>query len=213
MKKMHELGKLITSVQERNDWSDRDLQVRAEQLGLTALSKSNFSRWRNSPVNSIKGSNIRDMAAVLGLSEAAVAQAALQSMGIHLSSAGTSSIDTALDQDANLSARDKTLVRALLGAMNTTEKGQHDERDAEDHEQEPRTEARGQEPTQPTPITRAGVSPAHEAASAEGVEQDVPRPDEYALAASDELSEGRALRQQQDVDAEGNQSADDWDGA
>lgn len=207
MKKMHELGQLITSVQERNDWSDRDLHIRAEQLGLTALSKSNFSRWRNSPVNSIKGSNIRDMAAVLGLSEAAVAQAALQSMGIHLSSAGTSSIDTALDQDVNLSARDKSLVRALLGAMNATEKGQNDER-TEEEVTEPRTQG-----TYPPAMSRAGVSPAHVDASAEGEVPAVPRPkDEYALAASDEPSEGRALREQQDEAAEGSQE-DGWESA
>lgn len=201
---MNELGKLITSVQERNDWSDRDLQVRAKQLGLTALSKSYFSRWRNSPVNPIKSSNILDMAAVPRLSEAAVAQAALQSMGIHLNSAGTSSIDTALDRDVNLSARDKTFVRALLGAMDTAEKGQLDERTQEEVT-EPGTQG-----THRPAMSRAGVSPAHEAANAEGVKQDAPRPDEYALAASDEPPEGRALSEQQDEAAESSQDSDDW---
>ena len=101
----------------------------------------------------------------------------------------------------------------LLVALRQAQESVHDERDAEDHKQEPRTETRSQEPTQPTPITRAGMSPAREAASAEGVEQDVPRPDEYALAANDELSEGRALRQQQDKAAEGSQDSDDWGNA
>lgn len=125
---MHELGRLIASVQERNGWSDRDLQLRAEELELTALSKSNFSRWRNSPVNSIKGSNIRDMAAVLGVAEATVATAALESMGIRAGGDAGTSVDTALSLDPDLSARDKTLVRALLGAMSgAEERGGHGE--------------------------------------------------------------------------------------
>ena len=128
VKKMHELGRLIASVQERNGWSDRDLQLRAEQLELTALSKSNFSRWRNSPVNSIKGSNIRDMAAVLGVAEATVATAALESMGIRAGGDAGTSVDTALSLDPDLSSRDKTLVRALLGAMSgAEERGGHGE--------------------------------------------------------------------------------------
>lgn len=49
-------------------------------------------------------------------------------------------------------------------------------------------------------------------ASAEGVEQDTPRPDEYALAASDEASEVRALREQQDEAAESSQDSDDLEG-
>ena len=100
----------------------------------------------------------------------------------------------------------------LLVALRQAQESVHDERDAEDYEQEPRTEARGQEPTQPTPMSRAGVSPAHEDASAEGVERNVPMPDEYALAASDEASEGRALREQQDDAAEGSQDPSEWDG-
>lgn len=118
---MHELGRLIASIQERNDWSDRDLQLHAEQLGHSALSKPNFSRWRNSPVNSIKGSNIRDMAAVLGTSETMVAQAALESIGIQAHMPDDSSIDTALSLHPDLGARDKNLVRALLGAMSQSE--------------------------------------------------------------------------------------------
>lgn len=168
------------------------------------------------------------MAAVLGLSEAAVAQAALQSMGIHLSSAGTSSINTALDQDVNLSATDKTLVRALLGAMGTTEKGHHDERTQEEVTK-PRTQG-----THPPAMSRAGVSPAYdpdqhrlygtrgEATEAarrivqteqpeRAAEPMAPRPDEYALAASDEPSEGRARRSIQDNEAEASQDDGDWD--
>lgn len=205
VKKMHALGQLIMNVQRRNDWSDRDLQDRAERLKLTALSKSNFSRWRNSPVNSIKGSNIRDMAAVLGVSEGVVAKAALESMDIHVPTQESASIQSALSQDPSLSARDKRLIGVLLGAMSDTEEAAH-EHDAEDQEQEPRAEARGQEPAQPSPMTRAGVSPAPE----DDEDSVPPVPDEYALAAYDAPSEGRERRRVQDEAAEGSQETSEW---
>lgn len=72
-------------------------------------------------MNSIKGSNIRDMAAVLGVSEGAVAHAALESMGVDVGTDAGPSVDTALSLDPELSARDKKLVRALLGAMSAAE--------------------------------------------------------------------------------------------
>lgn len=113
----HELGALIARAQERNDWTDRDLQNRAEQLGITSLSRSNFSRWRTKPVVSIKGSTLRDLARVLSVSEETVTRAALQSMGLDLGYAAPVSSWTAVAQDPYLSARDKALLGALLGAM------------------------------------------------------------------------------------------------
>lgn len=75
-------------------------------------------------MNSIKCSNIRDMAAVLGVSEGAVAHAALESMGISASAPDGSSIYTALSLNLELSARDKKLVRVLLGAMSAVEESE-----------------------------------------------------------------------------------------
>lgn len=205
---MHELGRLIASIQERNDWSDRDLQLHAEQLGHSALSKPNFSRWSNSPVNSIKGSNIRDMAAVLGTSETMVAQAALESIGIQAHMPDDSSIDTALSLNPDLSARDKNLVRALPGAMS-----QSKERDGSGSA---------------APMNHAGGDPAGEqhdqdqtaptAASAVVDEQDDDElpVDFYALAADARRTPAMAARDA--IDAAGEESQvpvgdDEGDGA
>lgn len=207
---MHELGRLIASVQERNGWSDRDLQLRAEQLGLTALSKSNFSRWRNSPVNSIKGSNIRDMAAVLGVAEATVATAALESMGIRSGGDTGASVDTALSLDPDLSARDKMLVRALLGAMSAAE-----ERDGSGSAAPMKTaggDPAGEQQDQTTPTASAApvvgeqeVSSAGAAGGQDGVDGgELTAEFFYGLAADDRRTEGMAFRDA--IDAAGEES-------
>lgn len=196
VKKNHELGALIASIQERNGWSDRDLQQRAEALGLTALSKSNFSRWRTSPVNSIKGSNIRDMAAVLGIPEAVVARAALESMGVTMQSAGDDSLDHAIALDVELSARDKHVVRAVIDVLRSTE-----EMTGHGHA---------------APIAHAGESPAideddlarrrRERQATEDPEQEaIPLPDEALMAGYDEPQESILARERQDADAESSQ--------
>lgn len=203
---MHELGRLIASVQERNGWSDRDLQLRAEQLELTALSKSNFSRWRNSPVNSIKGSNIRDMAAVLGVAETTVATAALESMGIRAGGDAGTSVDTALSLDPDLSARDKKLIRALLGAMSAAE-----ERDGSGSAAPMNTaggDPAGNQQDQKTPTASA----VGDEVPAEGGEQ--PSAEFfYGLAADDRRTEGMARRDSIDAAGEESQVPDDDDEA
>lgn len=192
------LGTLIQERKNINGWSFRDLENRSPKGA--GLNKSRWGELLRDEVKTFSGEQLRRIAEALSLPAHIVGRAALASMGLPEGGATARTIEDVVRTDYNLSEHDRRILLAVLTAMRT-ENG-HDERDAEDHEQEPRTEARGQEPTQPTPITRAGVSPAHEAASAEGVGQDVPRPDEYALAANDELSEGRALREQQDNAAE-----------
>lgn len=59
-------------------------------------------------------------------------------------------------------------------------------------------------------LAQIGPRPAPQAANAEGVEPVVPQPDEYAVSVSDEPSEGRALREQQDEAAKGSQDSNDW---
>lgn len=78
--------------------------------------------------------------------------------------------------------------------------GQHDEC-TEEEVTEPRTQG-----TYPPAMSRAGVSPA-------AADTEPPRPDEYALAASDEPSEGRERRYIQDTEAEASQDDGEWDPA
>nr|WP_312964391.1 hypothetical protein [Kocuria rhizophila] len=106
--------------------------------------------------------------------------------------------------------REQKLVVALRDA---TERLSH-EHDAEDHEQEPRTEADGAQPTPPSPMTRAGESPAHEddLAARRRARSSDPEP-ALAPAADDSPSHGRAMRDAQDDAAEAPDADADWDGA
>lgn len=199
------LGTLIQERKNSNGWSFRDLENRSPKGA--GLNKSRWGELLRDEVKTFSGEQLRGIAEALSMPAHIVGRAALTSMGLPEGGATARTIEDVVRTDYNLNEHDRRILLAVLTAMRT-ENG-HDERDAEDHKQEPRTKARGQEPTQPTPITRAGVSPAHENASAEADGPVVPRPDEYALAASDELSEGRALREQQDAAAEGSQNL--WD--
>lgn len=118
MTSSHALGQLIEAAQNANGWSDRDLADRAGRMQFD-MAKSNFSRLKNQPLVSIKGSLIKGLAQVLAISEAKVAQAALVSMGVEVSQQQPSMLD-ALSATAELSERDRRLLAALLDALRST---------------------------------------------------------------------------------------------
>lgn len=119
------LADLIKSVQELNDWSDRDLGRRAEKLGLD-ITTSNFSRLKNRELVSVKGSLIRMLAQVLKVPEPKVAHAAMASMGVELE-ASDSTVDEAVRNSSELSVRDQELVIALVSAMRNSGSDSHDQ--------------------------------------------------------------------------------------
>ena len=201
---MQTISELVKAQKAASDLSYEALSQRAQKVGL-ALTKQQLSDLANNrPKGWPKSAEmVQALSVALNVPERTIVLAYASSFGIDVSET-RSPFEVRLP--ATVSSLDPSMQDAILHVIRAaTEGANHDERDAEDHKQEPRTEARSQEPTQPTPITRAGVSPAHEAASVEGVEQNVPMPDEYALAANDEPSEGRLLREQQDAAAEGSQ--------
>lgn len=113
--KHHPLGELIQSAQDKNGWSVRDLQRRAEDFGFE-MKHSNFSRLKLHEVVTVKGDVIRMLAKVLALPEPMVARAALASMGIDLS--GTdSTVDEAVRTSTEFSERDRHIIQAVVDAM------------------------------------------------------------------------------------------------
>jgi hypothetical protein len=111
----HPLGRLIESIQHQNGWSDRDLQDRADRLGLD-MSKSNFSRIKNNPVKAVRGSFIRELSSVLGVPQRVVSDAALASMGVEVSS-DPGKAEEAIQRDVSIPGHDRRLMLALLKAM------------------------------------------------------------------------------------------------
>lgn len=123
MNQRHELGELIASVQAKNGWSDRDLERRADKLELRS-SKSNFSRLKNQPLISVKGSLIKDLSVLLSVSEKTVADAALASMGVSIDRDSVS-LEDAVRSEPNLSERDQHIALGVVELLKRDEGQEH----------------------------------------------------------------------------------------
>lgn len=110
------LAELIKSVQDLNDWSDRDLGKRAEKMEITT---SNFSRLKNWEIVSVKGSLVRILAQVLRVSEAKVARAAMVSMGVD-PPIDEIAVDAAVRNLDEFSEGDRWIITSVLDAMRET---------------------------------------------------------------------------------------------
>lgn len=118
---LHPLGRLIQAAQDREGWSTRDMERVAERNGYS-MKHSNFSRLKIEPVVAIKASQIQVLASVLGVSEQAVAYAAVASMGVQMD-AQDASLENSLRYSTDLSVRDQRLVLSLVSAMRDAESG------------------------------------------------------------------------------------------
>ncbi|MGO3763513.1 hypothetical protein [Glutamicibacter arilaitensis] len=121
MNELHPLGRLIQAAQDREGWSTRDMERVAERNGYS-MKHSNFSRLKIEPVVAIKASQIQVLASVLGVSEQAVAYAAVASMGVQMD-AQDASLENSLRYSTDLSVRDQRLVLSLVAAMHDAESG------------------------------------------------------------------------------------------
>lgn len=126
---LHPLGELIESVLNRNGWSTRDLANRSRATG-EYMSHTNFGRLKNEPLVSIKGSTVKILARVLQVPEAAVAAAALDSMGVDRVFDTSPDIASAVHNSIDLSARDRKIILSVIDAMRDEMNGQqHDQSD------------------------------------------------------------------------------------
>ena len=120
MTKRHPLGELIAQVKMANGWSDVDIARRATAAGYP-MSKSNISRICTHPVKNVVPTQVRGLAAGLGISASQIALTTLSSMGIHVTSE-PNSVEDAVRRDILLSERDKKNLLALLGTMHANRK-------------------------------------------------------------------------------------------
>ncbi|MGV2950856.1 hypothetical protein ACNPM8_01570 [Glutamicibacter sp. AGC46] len=123
MNEIHPLGELIQEVMDRNAWSLRGLSSRADQLGFK-MSHSNFGRLKDEPITSMKGETIKMLAKVLKVSEARVATATLDSMGIaNDGSQERLALADFVRTSSEVSARDQRILLSVIGAMCDDESG------------------------------------------------------------------------------------------
>lgn len=135
----HPLGQLIRSIQEAQGWSDRDLEARA--VGKQGLGKSNLSKIKNHPVSALKGSVIKGLSELLQVPESLIAKAALESMDISLSDPPAKTLEDAVRNEPELTAKERRILLAVVSEMRSDKEvvgnGDH-----------------------PTHMTQAGESPA-----------------------------------------------------
>ncbi|RLY94767.1 hypothetical protein EAE32_06410 [Kocuria tytonicola] len=202
---MQTISELVKAQKAASDLSYEALAQRAQGAGL-GLTKQQLSDLANNrPKGWPKSADmVKALSVALDVPERTVVLAYAASFGIDVRET-RSPFEVRLP--ATVSTLDPMMQDAILHVIRAaTEGASAHEHDAEDHEQEPRAEAGGAQPTQPSPMTRAGESPAAEDTAP-------PVPDEYALAAYDAPSEGRAMRSAQDQEAEASQDGGEWDPA
>lgn len=195
---MQTISELVKAQKAASDLSYEALAQRAQGAGL-GLTKQQLSDLANNrPKGWPKSADmVKALSVALDVPERTVVLAYAASFGIDVRET-RSPFEVRLP--ATVSTLDPMMQDAILHVIRAaTEGADTHEHDAEDHEPEPRAEAGGAQPTQPSPMNRAGVSPAHDGDEAP------PLPDEYAFAAYDAPSEGRERRQAQDEAAEGSQ--------
>jgi len=196
------ISELVKAQKAASDLSYEALAQRAQSAGL-GLTKQQLSDLANNrPKGWPKSADmVKALSVALDVPERTVVLAYAASFGIDVRET-RSPFEVRLP--STVSTLDPRMQDAILHVIRAaTEGASTHEHDTEDQEQEPRTEAGGAQPTQPSPMNRAGVSPAHD-----GDNDDAPPlPDEYALAAYKAPSEGRDRRQAQDEAAEGSQGA------
>lgn len=204
------LGSLIQERRNSNGWSYRDLESRSP--AGTGLNKSRWGELARDEVKTFSGDQLRGIAVALGLPEHIVGRAALASMGLTADTSSARTLEDAVRTEYQLTDHDRRILLAVVRAMRT--ESAH-EPEPQDQEQEPRTEAGGAQPTQPSPMNRAGESPAE-------VDDDLAarrrtRHSEgdvgLAPAADDSPSEGRSMREAQDDAAEAPDADAGWDEA
>ncbi len=115
MNNRHPLGQLIRSIQEAEGWSDRDLEARA--VGKQGLGKSNLSKIKNHPISALKGSVIKGLSELLQVPESLIAKAALESMDISLSSPPAKTLEDAVRNEPELTAKERRILLAVVSEM------------------------------------------------------------------------------------------------
>lgn len=115
---MHPLGRLIAQRMDHPDhrWSVRDVERRARDLG-ESLNKSTVSDLRKRMPPSITRSNVFGLAAGLGVTPLAVANAALESWGIETRPVEVTDSLATIAVDPTLSDRDRQQLRTIITDM------------------------------------------------------------------------------------------------
>ena len=135
------LGRLIAGAQQDRQWSNRALERRAEELGLSGFTKTNIGKMKNEPPRHISTATLKNLAILIQVPERVVVEAAIRSTNLEYPERNTTGAAEAIENDVEISARDKRILLAAITAMKEAGDG--------DGKATPHTDAGG------TPVTGA----------------------------------------------------------
>lgn len=111
------LGRLIAGAQQDRQWSNRALERRAEELGLPGFTKTNIGKMKNEPPRHISTATLKSLAILIQVPERVVVEAAIRSTNLEYPERNTSGAAEAIENDVEISARDKRILLATITAM------------------------------------------------------------------------------------------------
>lgn len=135
------LGRLIAGAQQDRQWSNRALERRAEELGLSGFTKTNIGKMKNEPPRHISTATLKNLAILIQVPERVVVEAAIRSTNLEYPERNTTGAAEAIENDVEISTRDKRILLAAITAMKEAGDG--------DGKATPHTDAGG------TPVTAA----------------------------------------------------------
>ena len=141
MNDRNHLGALIRSQMDANGWTLRDLQERSASTD-SPTAHSTFDRMMKTPVTALKASTVKMLASTLGVSEAEVTRAALNTMGLP-HDGRTEDLTVVVRQSPELTAHDKRLLLGMIDLMRSDESEQTNGRKHDEHPEPLRFPSRG----------------------------------------------------------------------
>lgn len=133
------LGRVIDAAQHEHGWSNNQLGERAKTLGLKGLTKSNISNLKRDQQQQLSTNTLKNLAILIQVPERVVVEAAIRSTNLEYPERNTAGAAEAIENDLNITARDKRILLAAISAM---------------------TEEAGDGDGKATPLTDAGGTPA-----------------------------------------------------
>lgn len=111
------LGRLIAGAQQDRQWSNRALERRAGELGFDGLTKTTIGNLKTKSPQQISTATLKNLAILIQVPERVVVEAAIRSTNLEYPERNTTGAAEAIENDVEISARDKRILLAAITAM------------------------------------------------------------------------------------------------
>lgn len=111
------LGRLIAGAQQDRQWSNRALERRAGELGFDGLTKTTIGNLKTKSPQQISTTTLKNLAILIQVPERVVVEAAIRSTNLDYPERNATGAAEAIENDVEISARDKRILLAAITAM------------------------------------------------------------------------------------------------